>query len=300
MVQPSCNLNPQGVCAIFERVEDLILGWIMRFLARVIALFTPRNDGVESRWLKRPEVPDAAEVCLFVAYAPIGIMSDHARHHAEAWAKASFRTIVVLNVGDLSQAQVALDHYPFAEGVMIRQNRGYDFGAWASALKQTPNIERASLIALANDSVFGPLNTFDQMLSRVRITDADVIGATESRQLGRRHLQSFLLFFKPRALTDRTFWRFWDNVRAGGRTLAVSLYELNLARVLERGGLRTQALFPSPGCRNPTLTRWRELIMDGFPYVKVALLRDNHWDADLTGWRGVLSAKGYDPSGLHY
>jgi hypothetical protein len=48
--------------------------------------------------------------------------------------------------------------------------------------------------------------------------------------------------------------------------------------------------------RNPTLTRWRALIDAGFPFVKVALLRENPFDADLIGWESVLERHGYDPA----
>jgi lipopolysaccharide biosynthesis protein len=142
--------------------------------------------------------------------------------------------------------------------------------------------------------MFGPLDSFGPMLARVRATDADVIGATESREFG-RHFQSFLLFFRSRALNSAAFWQFWRKVRAGGRIIAIYRYELGLVKGLERAGLRCVALFPSSDSRNPTLTRWRSLIGEGFPYVKVGLLRDNPFNADLSGWQDVVREHGYDP-----
>ena len=78
--------------------------------------------------------------------------------------------------------------------------------------------------------------------------------------------------------------------------VAVYRYELGMVRAFERAGLRCAALFPCLDERNPTLTRWRGLIEDGFPYLKIALLRDNLFRVDLTGWRDVLRNGGYDPS----
>jgi lipopolysaccharide biosynthesis protein len=266
----------------------------MRSLAKVLELVAPRICVVKCRWLRRPAIADGDKICIFVAYAPTESLSGHAAYHAQAWASAGFKVIVVLNVEDFHGKPAK--EIPFAAGVLVRENRGYDFGAWASALHQLPAIRSASIVALTNDSMYGPFDTFEGMLERVRRIDADVIGATESQQLGWRHFQSYLLFFKPRALTSEVFWRFWANVRAGGRLLAVNRYELGMLRAMERGGLRCVALYPKSGVRNPTLTRWRSLVEDGLPYVKVALLRDNHWDADLTGWRNVLSEHGYDPA----
>jgi lipopolysaccharide biosynthesis protein len=261
-------------------------------IAAGVELVTPGNDTVQSRWLRSPELSDGAEVCIFVTYATGTVVPDHSRFHARAWAEAGFRVIIVMNT-DKFDKDAQTNDLDFASGVLVRENRGYDFGAWATALQRLPGIRKASLVALANDSMYGPLDTFGQMIARVRATDADVIGATESVEFG-RHFQSFLLFFKTRALNSDAFWRFWKRVRAGGRIVAVYRYELRLLTILERDGLRCTALFPSASSRNPTLTRWRELIDDGLPYLKIALLRDNIFNVDLSGWQEVLKEHGYD------
>jgi hypothetical protein len=266
----------------------------MRSLATMVEFTTVSNSSVRSRWVRTPPAYPNGEVCLFVSYAPGNVVPEYSRFHARAWADAGFSVILVLNTTSFD-GDVRTDDLEFASGVLVRENLGYDFGAWATALEQTPGLETASLVALANDSIYGPLDTFKQMLKRVRVMDADVIGATESLELG-RHFQSFLLFFKPRALNSDAFWRFWRSVRAGGRFIAVYRYEIGLVRALERAGLRCSALFRSSDRRNPTLSRWRGLIEEGFPYIKVALLRDNPLNADLSGWQDVLKDHGYDPA----
>jgi hypothetical protein len=92
------------------------------------------------------------------------------------------------------------------------------------------------------------------------------------------------------------FWRFWGKVRAGGRIIAIYRYEHGIFERSVEAGLRCVALFPSSDRRNPTLTRWRSLIEEGFPYVKVGLLRDNPFGADLSDWQDVLRKHGYDPA----
>jgi hypothetical protein len=260
----------------------------------MVEFATPSNSTVRSRWLRSPELSDGHEVCIFVAYTPDSVVPEYSRLHARAWADAGFQVVLVLNT-DAFGDDIQTDGLDFAGGVLVRENRGYDFGAWATALQQLTAIRNASLVALVNDSMYGPLDTFGQMLSRVRALDADVIGGTESLEFG-RHFQSFLLFFKARALRSDAFWQFWQKVRAGGRIVAVYRYELRLMELLERTGLRCAALFSSHDRDNPTLTRWRELIEEGLPYLKIALLRDNIFKVDLSGWQEVLSEHGYDPA----
>jgi lipopolysaccharide biosynthesis protein len=244
--------------------------------------------------MRSPELGAGAEVCIFVTYAPGGVVPDYSRFHALAWADAGFQLVMVLNT-DVFDEDIKTDDLSFASGVFVRENRGYDFGAWATALQQLRGIKSASLVALVNDSMFGPLDGFSQMLERVRATDADVIGTTESVEFG-RHLQSFLLFFKTRALDSEVFWRFWSKVRAGGRIIAIYRYEHGIFEKLEEAGMRCVALFPSSDRRNPTLTRWRSLVDEGFPYVKVGLLRDNPFGTDVSNWQDVLREHGYDPA----
>ena len=67
------------------------------------------------------------------------------------------------------------------------------------------------------------------------------------------------------------------------------------------GGLEVDALFRQDATdrSNPTLTKWRALIDAGFPFIKVVLLRENPFDADLNGWESVLERHGYDPEIVH-
>lgn len=276
------------------QLADFVFGRTLRFLARILELFTPRNETVGSRWLRSAGLKSGDEVCVFVSYAPGSVVPKHSLFHARAWADAGFRVILALNTDSFARDpdMAALD---FASAVLVRENRGYDFGAWASVITQLEGIKGASLVVIANDSMYGPLDTFPAMVHRARTMDADVIGATESVQV-LHHFQSFLIFFKPRALNSPAFSKFWRSIRAGGRIIAVLRYELGLMRTMERAGLRCAALFPSSDTRNPTLSRWRELVDEGLPYLKIALIRDNYYNVDLSGWEEVLESRGYDPA----
>lgn len=273
-------------------LKSFVPGWLRRFVATMVELITPSNRKVRSRWLRAPQLERGDNVCIFVSYASDSVMPAYSRFQARAWSKAGFRLIIVLNTDSFGDDPRA-DELDFASGILLRENRGYDFGAWATALQAMPAVRTASSVALANDSMYGPLDTFEPMLDRMRALDADLIGAVESLEFG-RHFQSFLLIFSHRALNSDAFWNFWGRIKAGGRLIAVYRYELGVMRTMERAGMRCTALFTSHDNRNPTLTRWRELIQEGLPYLKIALLRDNLFKADLSGWQKVLQDHGYD------
>jgi lipopolysaccharide biosynthesis protein len=235
-----------------------------------------------------------------VTLALRGHVTRQSLHHQKAWQRAGFGVISVVVVESLDAFKDA-DALAFAAGILVRENRGHDFGAWASAIRQLgPGLRRTGILALANDSVLGPLNAFEAMLQRVRASRSDVIGLTDSHE-HTHHLQSYVLFFKRRAIRSRAFRRFWLGVRTGDRTFVIEHYELALLRHMQAGGLRCRALFPGFDDKgpNPTLCAWRDLVDAGFPYVKAQLIRSNPFKADIRDWERVLTVNGYDPALVH-
>ncbi|KPF77855.1 hypothetical protein IP88_05205 [alpha proteobacterium AAP81b] len=251
---------------------------------------------VPARWWREPALSGGEEVCVFVTVAPGARIAPHNLFHARAWAAAGFRTIVVL-IGDDITAEPDPDEIDFAAGVLLRANLGYDFGAWAAVLALCPALADAGLLALANDSVIGPMRSFPAFLGRARAAPSDYIGVTLSHELC-SHFQSYMQFFRPGALRHAAFQRFWHGVETGDRQFVIANYELALLTRMLDAGLTAQPLFGLPPhilC-NPTIHLWRDLIAAGFPFIKMQLLRDNPTGLDLTGWRDLLAAGGYDPA----
>ena len=247
-----------------------------------------------AEWRIAPRIEAGDEVCLFLTYAAGGRIAAHALYQARAWAQAGFKLVLVVTIDELA----GFDSQPdlgFASGMLLRLNRGYDFGGWAAAIRGLPQLRDAKRLAIANDSVYGPLKGFAEMLGQVRASDIDFLGVVESREK-RHHYQSFLLFFGSRALRSDGFWRFWRRVRNGTRDYVIDRYEIRLLNVMLRSGLSSAALFPAEegDRRNQTLAGWRALIEAGFPFIKARLVRDAPAGTDPSGWREVLSERGYD------
>ncbi len=243
-------------------------------------------------------VERGAKLCIFVTVARDGFLLPHGVDHARAWHDAGYAVVTVVVTEDLDAA-IDLTPLAFARGVLVRANRGYDFGAWATVIRRLGRARRGlAMLALANDSVLGPSSAFPAMLARAEAADADLIGLTASGQF-RHHLQSYALFFKPRALRSTVFRRFWHGVRSGDRDYVIEQYETALLARFEQAGLRATALFqPASEDGNPTLTGWRALLALGFPYIKIQLLRDNPAGAELSDWRDEASRHGFAPERL--
>ena len=259
----------------------------------------PLAHRIAAEWVRPPDLQSGDRACAFVALARSGALLPHAIDHARAWHDAGFKVVVVVVVDRLDDP-VDLTSLEFAHAVMLRINRGYDFGAWAAVVRSLKwQVRELAVLAIANDSVLGPSAHFAAAVERALAVDADLIGFVGSTQV-RPHLQSFTLVFRSGALRSNAFRRFWQSVRSGNRSYVIEHYELTLLARMEAAGLRATVLFqpaePSDG--NPTLTRWHDLLDFGFPYLKVELLRDNPFATPLDGWREAAALAGFDLAAL--
>jgi lipopolysaccharide biosynthesis protein len=258
-----------------------------RYRAMVDALGAdlPRADQARITVLDGIAARPGAELALFVSYAPQPRLKRHVVRHIEALLDAGLQVVLVINTPLAPEAiQIDAGLRTRLAGLFVRENMGFDFGAWAHVFGLMRDaLAGCERLLLTNDSIVGPLRTgqLPAVLERVRASAADVIGLTEYHA-PRQHLQSFFLVFQHRALEDGTLGRFMHEVRnLPNKDLVIDLYETVLTRRLLNAGLRCEALFPSMAGStfesNDTSERWQELVDKGFPYVKTSML-EKHWD----------------------
>lgn len=301
----------------------------MRALLARLRYRATRDAHVVSVWPN--EIPALSEkVAVLVHYDGSGNLSPDVIRLLDGIRDADFSVILVSNAGGLSESaqRAARAH---ADAVMIRENVGYDFPAWRDALRHfdLPRGNTAQLL-LINDSVIGPFVPLGPILARADLAEADVWGATDSRQ-HRHHLQSWFVLVGPAALRSAAWRAFWSGVKAvESKDWVIRRYELRLTSTLRRGGLRCKALWPyehvaeralaalpadaSAARReqarrnaaaivdgvelNPTAELWRAALASGCPFLKRELLRSNPVGvADVNEWRAAVE-EAFGPGAL--
>ena len=234
------------------------------------------------------------EVALFVTHSATGRIKPHVAPYLEALARSGIKPLlIVVTDREVDIPQPLAD---IAAGMMVRANAGYDFAAWAHAIHLHPEVFGAGTLYLVNDSLIGPVDAarFDDLLTRVRASDADMVGLTESQEY-RWHVQTFFVALKPRLLSSWWLHGFFDEVRIlSDKDAVIRTYEVRFAGAVEQSGHSVEILFPSDHAANPTLYDWRGLIERGFPFVKALLVRGHFDEVDLTGWRETLGRAGFD------
>lgn len=274
-------------------------------------------------------VPLSDRVCVFVHFDRRGHVWPHTRRYLTALGDAGLSIILVSNSGALqteSEAWVTAH----CSRLLLRRNRGYDFGAYRDGIAALP--ATPSLLILANDSVYGPIGcSLNAWLNQMDFAVADIWSLTDSWQ-HRFHLQSFLLAFGPAALAHPSFAAYWAGVRnLTSKWAAVRFYELRMTSVFQAAGLRCAAVWDyldlvdamqaleeteepesEPGIdegalrrmaertvwcanrripMNPTSDLWLALLDRGFPFIKRELLRLNpSRTPDLLAWHRRVKA----------
>jgi len=243
----------------------------------------------------KPFVGDArGEVVLFVTHSRSGKVKPHVLPYIRALKAAGLSVLLIASVDRPFDPSAEL--LDLVDGMLVRRNGGYDFAAWAHALKLDPRLYGASALYLANDSVLPAADPerIAAMIDQIRVCDADLVGLTESHEW-RWHVQSYFLAVKSRLLSSRAFHGFMDDVRLLTRKdHVIRAYEVRLAELAEESGHKVDILYPSATAINPTLFGWRALVEAGMPLVKLLLLRGEFKTVDIVGWQDFLVAHGFD------
>jgi hypothetical protein len=239
---------------------------------------------------------EGARIALMAAHAPAGSVKPNVPVYSAALRRAGLSVVLIV----ASDQPVVVDSTltNTLSGGFARDNRGFDFAAWAHVLKVAPELWGAETLFLLNDSVIGPLNQqrLDDLLQRVAESPADVVGATDNLEL-EWHLQTYFVALKPRALASKALRGFFDGVRnLSDKDAVIRTYEVPLTRILVAEGLVCAPVYRCRDGVNQTLAHWRALIEEGFPFVKTRLLRglDPGWE--IVGWRDTLAATGFNPA----
>ncbi|QHD69090.1 glycosyltransferase [Sphingobium yanoikuyae] len=244
-----------------------------------------------------------SDAAILVTHAPAGRLKPHVLPYME---QLSRNGLSVLLVAVADRPLELLDkEVTAASGIIVRDNAGYDFGAWAHAFQLCPALFGAGLLIMTNDSVIptADVDIFGAMMTRVRECPADIVGLTASHEYG-WHVQSYFLGFKPKALSSWGFQHFIRDIRRiDDKDEVIRTYEIPFASNMRAAGLTVQALYAGSFSANPTFFSWRELIEEGFPFIKLLMLRDKF--AEVTDqkemlkevrqqWPFVLKKAGFD------
>ena len=224
-------------------------------------------------------------LCLFSSYDSESIVRESVHYYLRQLKMAGFDTVFISTSDAISE----LDLKELAGcciRIISRENRGYDFYSWKVGLEAYPQYHEHAGLLLANDSVYGPLFDFGDIITRLENHDADIVGMTDSFRYY-PHLQSYFIYCKRPVVLSKEFINFFDQVKVIQlKSAVVRKYEVGFARILGKQ-FRLAALYPLEDMPDqtaylerpkseidPTFRLWKPLITKfKFPFLKRSLLK---------------------------
>ncbi|MBA0916201.1 MAG: glycosyltransferase [Nitrosomonadaceae bacterium] len=223
-------------------------------------------------------------LCLFSSYDGENIVRESVYYYLRQLKMAGFDTVFISTSASISESDLE-KLAGCCIRIISRENRGYDFYSWKVGLEAYPQYHEHSGLLLTNDSVYGPLFDFGDIITRLKNCDADIVGMTDSFRYY-PHLQSYFIYCKRPVVLSKEFVNFFDHVKAIRlKSAVIRKYEVGFARILGKQ-FRLAALYPLEDMPDqtsylerpkseidPTFRFWKPLITKfKFPFLKRSLL----------------------------
>ena len=214
----------------------------MPLLAGIVGRFRSNRQTIFA-W-PEAEIALGPRVAIFVHFDAAGQVREYVLHYLRALRAAGFDVVFVTNSGFLTKPSLAAVQL-ICNGVLIRRNVGYDFGAWRDALEGLglPR-DDTRVVILANDSLYGPLAPLGTLLNRIDLEAAPLWGLTDTWQT-RYHLQSYFLVVSAALMRTRAWSQFWKRVRpVPSKLYVINMYEIGLTQAALKAGHAVRAVWP--------------------------------------------------------
>jgi lipopolysaccharide biosynthesis protein len=262
IAQISENSEIEGLSKNWDFTPSKVLRWERRMIAEEFL----RSIHRAPKWLEIKEVKARPTWIVYFLYTADGALSPAHKYTLARLRDMGLPVLAVCATSDPKLMPQAL--LGFCDALFWKALPGYDFSAYALALRQISRYSPNADVYVMNDSMLGPFSDFraDIASSRWELT-----GFTASNQIT-NHIQSYAFFLRNvnQSRMMRLLPVFCPFVSISHRQSVINLQELRFARVASRS-MSVGALWYTKNEFNPTLLRPIELLNAGFPFLKKSL-----------------------------
>lgn len=230
------------------------------------------------------------KACVFAHYDADRLLDDYLKPYLTELA-GLFSRIIFVSTSGVDPAGLS-----FLSGlgieVIARENDGYDFQSYKVGIERLlTEGESWDSLLIANDSCYGPLFPLREVFSAMEGSASDFWGMTRCDN-PKPHIQSYFVLFEKKAVEAEAFRKFWAEMRPlSSRQEVIEAYEIGLSAKLGEAGLGMGCYLKTKGARNPSLTRPRSLLRRRVPLMKISLLKDNPWGANISNIEAEISER---------
>lgn len=164
-------------------------------------------------------------LCICVLYEKDGIVRDYVTYYLKGLQEVAERVIAVVNGTLNTEGRRKLD--ALGVEIIVRENKGLDFGAWKYTINELGYDELAKYdeLILTNTTCYGPFYPISEMFTEMELRGCDFWGVTKHPYCNinlikndehtklLEHIQSYFLVFNNNVVSSNTFKKWWKNVK---------------------------------------------------------------------------------------
>jgi hypothetical protein len=125
------------------------------------------------KW-ERKQTSSRREQCLFVTFSTQSEIKSYVASHVQSFVKKNIDVVLIINTENFDQPIKNIESIPDGVAICVRENKGFDFGAWSQVMSELA-FDELDRLYLVNDSIYGPLNdeSFNKLIDKVRKSKSD-------------------------------------------------------------------------------------------------------------------------------
>lgn len=158
--------------------------------------------------------PSKKRIMVYHHYDCDDRIDEHVLYQLQAFADFGMTLLFVSNSHLSQEEQNKIVH--IVDAITIRDNEGFDWGAWKQVLMAQGKEYFTSYdeLVLANCTCYGPLFPLHEMFDKMDRTSCDFWMPTNHLDaMGfPQHGQPYLVVFRQSLLSSAAFWNFWDTL----------------------------------------------------------------------------------------
>ena len=221
-------------------------------------------------------------LAVFAHWDKDAVVDPYVIHHLRALS----RLCDIIFVSDSKLPERELEKLkPFTLAQLAEPHGEYDFGSYKRGwLHAADMLDGYDELVFVNDSCFGPFSPLEDMWTKMNQRECDFWGMLEHYHttVDKWYVQSYFLVFRKPVFGAEVFGEFMRSIQQEEDKEAVIVnYEVGLTHALRGAGFKADSLFPRTEENMTHETSAFDLLDQGAPYLKKALLATNPLKAPM-------------------
>lgn len=210
-------------------------------------------------------------VLLYVCYASDGGLSEFHIRNINKFDKENFEIVLIVCFDNLKRV-IDEETYKRCNTVILRENFGFDFGAWKDTVNTLHGLENAKSITFSNDSFLVTSQTdLSHFVEKLDLSTDGATFATGNKEI-KNHEQSFFFSIAGKEAIRQTLKVLNSFPYYLCKQLLIEEVEIVFGDMLRENGVKVNVLYKSEQFENYpanlTIHKWDKLIEEGFPFLK--------------------------------